>query len=355
MAETDSLTVAAEPGPKPQSGATLATQQLTVVMEWANTRLNGIYRAREVLTEFGRQWQLLQAREYPDDLAPEARPFLESLAPRAELLIVSGVAIDGETTEWIHAQRQAGFDVSILIEEGLEYYPLKNKGIRASTGDILVCIDSDVLPDPGWIFHLLGALADEAVEAVAGQPYIRPESLFSRAFALGWTYDRKRPGTGLTRKGKKFYANNIVFRAGAIRPGGFPDIGKATRGASTKLRVALARRKIVIWMSNTAFVAHPAPLNFAHLVERALAHGRDKYARHSEGRSWRALSYSVGAAMRRLRRGCRACIREGRSLGLTPLAQPAALAIIACYYSFFALGGLYTYLHPAGSFRRFRV
>lgn len=331
------------------------TGRLSLVMEWANTRLNGVHRARAVLEEFARQWAQVRDGVVPDDVTPDAQAFLRGLRPRVELVVVSGVAVDAEAEAWMRALPAEAFDLTLVHEQGRDYYPLKNQGIRRTTGEFVLCIDSDVLPDPGWLARLLGALADPQVQAVAGQPYIPGVDLFSRAFALGWTYDRRRPAPGLTRKGKKFYSNNIVFRAPVIRPDGFPGIGAATRGASTRLRVALARRGITIWMSNAAFVAHPPPSSFAGMVERALAHGRDKSMRHGEGRTWRGLAYSTGTAWRRLRRCVRACFTEGDHVGLPRWQIPGVVGIMSFYYAVFALGAVYTYLHPRGAARRFRV
>jgi hypothetical protein len=57
---------------------------------------------------------------------------------------------------------------------GAEYYALKNAGAREVEGELLVFVDSDVVPDPGWLGDLLRPFDDETVGVVAGNSYLEP-------------------------------------------------------------------------------------------------------------------------------------------------------------------------------------
>jgi hypothetical protein len=328
--------------------------RLSIVIEWANTRLNGRERAAELFRRLGLQWQEILARRYPEALPGEARLFLASLDSRVELLLVSPEALSVPAAEDVRRLLPETFDVAIHVAEGLEYYPLKNFGASLAGGDILLFVDSDVLPDDGWLAHLLGSLARPDVHVVCGQTYVAPTDLVARAFALGWTYALRDPSRGLFTP-DKFYANNLALRADIFRKTQFRPLGRRSRGACTLLREDLGRLGVVVWENRAAGVDHPPPSSAGHLVVRALAHGRDQYLSHAEARSVRGLQRSLGIAAERLARGFSRARREWRRVGLRRRDVPAALAVISAYYALFALGGLLTHASPALMGRHFRV
>jgi hypothetical protein len=327
---------------------------VSIVMEWANTVWNSIPRAHLVLEELVRQWEGVIAGRYPTALPEEAAGFLDGLDPDAELLIVSGDSLDEACEREIRRRVPECFDLSIRVAKGLEYYPLKNFGAELAGGDLLLFLDSDVLPDPGFLAHLLGSFAQANVHVVTGQPYVAPTDLVARAYALGWTYALRNDAPGLINC-PKFYANNVAFRSEVFPKAGFPAIGLRTRGAASDLQHELARNGIKVWQNGRAAVDHPPPNGFRHMMVRALAHGRDHYMGSSEQRSLEGLSRSVEIAGRRFFRGWATTFREWRRVGLNRWEIPAALAILAGYYGFFALGGVLTYLHPQAMGRSFRL
>jgi hypothetical protein len=328
--------------------------RLSIVVEWANTRLNGVFRAWTLLDILGAQWRALAARSYPATLPAGAPAFLDRLDPRAELIVVTGDGPAAAIEEETRRRLPPLFDVEVLAADGLEYYALKNRGAERARGDLLFFVDSDVALDPDCMAHLLGSFAQPGVDVVCGQTYVAPVDLFSRAFALGWTYPLPDKSANLRRAGK-FYANGIAFRTEVFRQIGFPPIGPRTRGATKLLGQALARRGIPVWENPRAGVAHPPPAGFRHLAVRALAHGRDHYMDRSEERHLYGLARSVGLAAARLSRGFYRTFREGRRVGLEPWELPAVLAICSSYYAFFALGGVLTHVSPRAMGRRFRV
>jgi len=328
--------------------------RLSIIIEWANTRLNGQERATELLQRLGRQWQEILARDYPQAIPSEARPFLDSLDRRVELLLVSSEALPAVTQDELRRRLPGTFDVGIHVAEGLEYYPLKTFGASLAGGDILLFVDSDVLPDDGWLAHLLGSLARPDIHVVCGQTYVAPIDLWSRAFALGWTYTLRDPSGGLGTP-SKFYANSIAFRADAFRKTGFRPLGRRSRGAASLMREDLGRLGMSVWENRAASVDHPPPSGFRHLVIRALAEGRDHYLKHSEQRSVRGLRESLALAAKRWARGFARIHRDWRRAGLRRHEVPAALAVVSAYYGTTALGGLLTHASPAFMGRHFRV
>src|SRR5215472_15982971 len=43
------------------------------------------------------------------------------------------------------------FGIRTIAADGAHYYQLKNLGARAATGDIIVLVDTDVVPEPGCL------------------------------------------------------------------------------------------------------------------------------------------------------------------------------------------------------------
>lgn len=331
------------------------TLRLSVVIEWANTRLNGEERAAALIERLDRQWQEILAGDYPATLPVDARDFLGRLDRRVDLLIVSAEAVSSALEVDVQRRLSRSFDLLIHVAEGLAYYPLKNFGASLAIGDLLLFVDSDVLPEDGWLAHLIGTFARPDISVVCGQTHVAPTDLFAQAFALGWTYplpDR----SGKIFQPRKFYANTIAFRTEVFRQaGGFPSIGSRTRGAASLLGQALGQRGIPVWENQSACVDHPPPSGFRHMAVRALAHGRDQYMKHSETRHLSGLVRSVGIAAARLGRGCYRTFRGWRRVGLRPWELPAALAICFGYHALFALGGILTHVNPEAMGRRFRV
>lgn len=329
--------------------------RLSIITEWANTRLNGIPRAWLLFDALARQWQEIQDGALPAGLPEEAAAFLARLDPRIEIVVVSGDPSVRELEGDIRGRLPASFDVRILVAEGCEYYPLKNAAARVVTGTLLLFVDSDVLPDPGWLAHLIGSFARPDVHVVCGQTYVAPTSPYSRAFALGWTYLPRRAATAMEQP-SKFFANTIAFRTDVFRRvGGFPAIGVRTRGASSAIGAALAALGIHVWENPRAAVDHPPPADFKHLAVRAIAHGRDHYMKHGEERQFSGLARSVGLAASRLVRGWYRTLRYGTQVGLPLWEIPVTFSITGTYYVFFALGGILTHVSPTMMGRRFRV
>jgi hypothetical protein len=328
--------------------------RLSIVIEWANAGLHGDARSIRLFERLGRQWQEIQGRDYPTTLHPDARAFLDGLHPRVQLILVSSVAFMPALEARLRALLPETFDVAVHVAPGLEYYPLKSVGGGLAAGDLLLFVDCDIHPDEGWLAHLLGSFARPDVQVVCAQTYVAPVGLWSRAFALGWTYELRDPSVGL-RTPDKAYANSIAFRAAVFRETGFRSLGRRSRGATSLLREDLAQRGIGIWENPAAGADHPPPSGLRHLVIRALAHGRDHYMRHGEERSARGLVGSVGVAAARLVRGFRRTRRHWRTVGLRRAEVPVALAIMCLYYGTMALGGALTHVSPGFMGRRFRV
>lgn len=62
---------------------------------------------------------------------------------------------------------------------------------------MIVFLDSDVIPEEGWLAGLLRAFRNPAVQVVCGGTYISLEGLYSKTVALFWFFPLREEGDGL--------------------------------------------------------------------------------------------------------------------------------------------------------------
>ncbi len=231
----------------------------SAVVEWENAKLSGAARATRMLCE----------------LAGQTRQLSDRFDERPELILLYEKGdVDPEAIE--RAVRQAfgaepPLEVRYHATEGSNYYGQKNIGAELATRDYLLFLDSDVVPEPGWLQALLGSIRP-GVEVVAGSTYVDPSSFFGRAFALFWFFP-PRSAIGGLHESDNFFANNVVFRRDLFLAYRFPDL-PLYRGHCAALGVQLRRNGIRLFVRADARVAHPPP-NPQHFVHRALSEGYD--------------------------------------------------------------------------------
>jgi GT2 family glycosyltransferase len=93
---------------------------------------------------------------------------------RAELIIV-----DDGSRDRTRAVAQRG-DVRILCGAGRGPAAARNIGARCARGDILVFLDADTMPRPGWLSEMLAPFADPLVIAVKGRYHTQQRGLVPR-------------------------------------------------------------------------------------------------------------------------------------------------------------------------------
>lgn len=293
------------------------TPDVTIIVEWDNAALAGADRARASLARLAeetartsRRAEVLICHDSDDAPAP------------------SGGG-NGLPASWR----------TIRVPDG-RYYELKNHGAREATGPVVAFLDSDAIPEPGWLEALLEPFADPAVQVVAGNTFIQGDDLWAKAFALWWFFPlRAEPGafTPTTH----FFANNVAFRRATLRAHPFSSREGTSRGACIDLASELGRAGVTIWRTTSAQATHPAPRGWRHFVLRALAQGRDRLARE---RGWRATpAGSVATCIRWTGRGIVRTIRHHRAVNLPLAAVPAAAALCCAYYGLYFVGELATF------------
>ena len=308
---------------------------VTIVVEWDNARLSEADRSIRLLEQLDLQVRAL------------GRP--------AEIIVCyDGTELDRVALAEL-VRRHLAVPWRLEASRG-EYYALKNYAASLSTGDPIVFVDSDVVPESGWLVHLLSCFDDPDVEVACGSTYIDPATLLGKAFALFWFYPL-RPRRGERARTMRFYANNVAFRRRTFERFPFPLAGQASRGSCLALATQLADAGIPIWSNSAARMSHPPPNGLHHFIVRALAQGRDRFLRERpRSRSRLGALLAIGARLaRNLARSAREIGSGYRRVGV-PLWQLPAIAVIAtAYYGLFFCGEVATILRGEWMARNFRI
>jgi hypothetical protein len=297
--------------------------RVSLVVEWDNVRLAGASRARAMLERL------------VEELCADDRPSVEVL-----------LVHDGRPGDVAEARRiltPTGVDVRVVAAPGCDYYELKNAGAREARGELVVFLDCDVVPDPGWLAAIVAPFADPEVAVVAGATrLVAPVSLWAKLVAPTFVFPLTTP-PGPVAPTDGFFANNVAFRRSTAVAFPFPPVAGTSRVSCVALTQRLAEANHVIMRNPSARVTHPAPHGLGNTVRRALVHGRDTavLAEHGVG-----APASARAWARRTRELVGDVIRMRRTVGLPSVALPLAIAVAVAYYACVAAGGALVRVAP---------
>jgi len=319
--------------------------RVSIVIEWENIQLAEADRCTAMLVELARQI--------------DAFPAASSAAVRDfEIIVIfdDQKITEADVREFVAAclpRPPARADLRFIAGRGRGYYEQKNLGARSARGRFVVFLDSDVIPEPGWLARLLDSFADPRVEVVCGNCFLDTGDLVSKSLALAWFFPL-RDGREVLVRQDSFFANNVAFRRDVAAAYPFEPLAESSRGACR----LLARRLIAdgrgLFVNTAARVSHPAPNGVRHLLLRGLAQGRDNLLFDRTIGRGGALE-SVLRAVRMQVRAWKRIFRHRRTVDLGLVAVPAALMIVTCYYACYAIGDVATRIAPGWAGRHLRV
>jgi hypothetical protein len=293
------------------SAAKAFSCSLSLIVEWENAGRIGSRRAEIMLAALGGQLAALPPRFRDAELL-----FVHDGTREAASAVEAVVRASGLLTPWRAA---ASPDPS--------YAGQKRHGARLARGEILVFLDSDVIPQPGWLEGLVTPFARAETEIVCGATYIEPRDFYSAAMALGWLFPLRPRETGLV-EADWLQANNFALRRDIFLALPSPPC-EGYRDGTMRIVEMLRQRGHRILLNRGAAVDHPPPEGARHFVLRALWSGYDHALR------WRrrgarlkgsvVLVADLVGAWGRVRRGY-------REVGLSPARAAAAASLLSVYY-----------------------
>lgn len=164
-------------------------------------------------------------------------------------------------------------DLKIIPATKLDYFELKNYGVRQSHGDIIIFIDSDVIPEEGWLVAMLEPFQNPETSVVSGLESA-PKSIYEKAFAAYSGMFSESEFDDQIQEVELFHANSVAFRREIFVANPFPCLPQY-RGQSDILagRLRLQGHKILCQPKSKTY--HPPPRGLRGFVTRALCQGHD--------------------------------------------------------------------------------
>jgi hypothetical protein len=297
----------------------VAAPYLSVMVELDNILHSTIDRARTMLVRL-----LDQLRQ-------------NELEPRAEILVtydetaVSLTDVHRIVSPTVMAEYPF---IQFVATRGLRYFSLKNEGARRAKGEILLFVDSDCLPEDGWLRELLQPFRDSEIDIVTGNSYIDRDTFYAKTFALGWYFPPRLPDGPLVRT-RVTYVNTLAMRRRIFERYPFPDVTTLYMGQGVTWNRTLAENGVPIFLNPRARVAHPPPV----FLRSAIVNGYDTAQRTRKPGDSKLLSLkivgsnfrnNIGAMVRRIRLG-------HREVGLSRASVPFAVALAGTYWSLWSL------------------
>lgn len=296
---------------------------VTIVMEMENARLITGAEFNETLSTLKREiaaWRTGQSDERT------AQVIFVQEGGSDETAILAGMLRD-------MAPGIAAFaELDIVSLPGGRYYDLKNAAVTIARGDIVLYLDADSVPEPGWLPKMLAPFADEAVTIVNGFTALEHDDFLSRAYALFWIFPLASGDERFAAK-RSLNVNNSAFRRAWIAANPFP--GNNGFKVSCSILWDRVRRDGVVTRRVDALAMHKPPRGVRFLVWRAMVTGRDndrRYAILKSPNRPRRLGHALGRLWTSEWRSLRRVFGKGRHVGMPVWERPAAFVVASAFH-----------------------
>lgn len=318
--------------------------QLSIIIEWENVKLSDMDRCREMLRVISRQIPEYFGKHAPG-VSTETSPAVEILFLHDPAAFAASAVEDIVAAELPRSTPH--YRWRIISEGRGGYFGVKNIGANLARGELLVFLDSDLIPEDGWLEAMLSPVRDPEVKVVAGYAYVTPEDFLSRVFALIWFFPLRTDVVEI-RPTKYFFANSVLFRRDTYMQFPFEPIPGTSRGACVLLARRLERAGVKMLLNTAARAGHPPPVGMRAFLRRGIAQGRDELLmnRTPDLGGKGTIFHSVARISRGQARASRNLLLRHGKVGLPFWQVPAALMISFAFTFLLTVGDIGTRLFP---------
>jgi glycosyltransferase involved in cell wall biosynthesis len=256
-----------------------------------------------------------------------------ALEPRAEVLVMYDETeirpTDAERIVTVTTIAEHPF-VKLVATKGLRYFSLKNEGVRRAKGDVIVFVDSDCLPEAGWLRRLLEPLREPTVDVVTGNSYIDRDTFYAKTFAAGWYFPSRLPDGPLVPV-RTTFANTLAIRRHIFEKYPFPEESSLYMGQGVLWNRTLFENGVPIFLNPSARVAHPPPV----FLRSAIVNGYDTAQRTRQPGDTKLWSLKVSYWGLRLNLSTmfHRVMERHREVGIPRVAVPLAIGLAGGYWS----------------------
>lgn len=321
-------------------------QLVSVVLELENAGLAGWSRALDATRAVGQE--LARAR---DELGCRFE-LLVCYDPRTgdedgleEFLARSGLSDRMERVTYVP------------VPDG-HYTELKNAGGRRAGGQVLLFIDSDVIPEHGALVEALREFGSPGVDVVSPPVYIEATDTITAAYALFGPFPvRGAPRTD--QENPALWLNSPLMRRSTFER--YPFLERPTFKWHCEMSMQMDMDRVEVRRLTDRHMRHPAPPDLPALLARGQAKGSDLYL------SGRLLGMrlapviwlrALAGALRGALRGAYRVQRDHSAVDLGPPGVLAAHGYSLLYHAAAALGAsreFLAHLLPPGGADRLPV
>ena len=131
-------------------------------------------------------------------------------------------ATSGKISQVVEREVSASLDVSLVGTPSDGYFEMKNAGAELAQAEIILFLDSDVIPEDGCVERLLESFDDPALQVVCGSSYVETDGIWAKAFGLMWFLRLREPADGVFmtnhfhaivwRFDAQYFLNSVHFR-----------------------------------------------------------------------------------------------------------------------------------------------